>query len=140
MKDMDLDSVYPDGDSFIPIDTLGSLLLFTKKYSVYPEEVEIFLNGYTSKQLLEIHQRLVESYLDEASFNIIDAILLLGLHLSTKLSPNDIPLLKNPTTSSSPSPSPDFLDYIQVTSLPSPHYNLTSREYQQQHRPVLPKI
>ena len=77
--------------------------------------MESFLKGYSSKELLEVHQRLVECYLDEASFNIIDAILLLGLHLSTKLSPDDISLL--PNSSSSPLTS-DFLDYIQVPSLP----------------------
>jgi hypothetical protein len=111
-KDFDPDAVYPDGDSYIPIDPLGSLLLFANKYSLNPDQMEDFLQQYTSKDLLTVHQRLVNYYLDEASFNIIDAILLLGLHLSTKLSPNDIPLLHDPTTSS----SSDFLEYLQVTS------------------------
>lgn len=113
-EDIDPDSVYPDGDSFIPIDPLGSLLLFSNKYTLNPTDTETCLLKHSTKDLLSLHKRLVDSYLDEASFNIIDAILLLGLHLSTSISSEDLPSFVDPTDA----PSSDFLEYLQVPSLP----------------------
>jgi hypothetical protein len=94
---------------------LGSLLLFSNNYTLHPSDTEKqFLSQYSTRDLLSLHKRLVDTYLDEASFNIIDAILLLGLHLSTTLSAeqaDEIPSFADPTDV----PSSDFLEYLQVS-------------------------
>ena len=90
---------------------MGCLLLFSNIYTLNSADTEKFLSKYSTRDLLSLHKRLVDSYLDEASFNTIDAILLPGLHLSTTLSGDDVPSFEDPTDAS----SSDFLEYLQVS-------------------------
>ena len=109
---MDLESSYPEGDGFIPIDPIGSLLLLTTSYATDSTDLEKLLNDIPTKDCLATHQRLVDSYLDEANFNVIDAIVLLGMIIEKRLTPPDLPSFTNPQD---PAPS-KFLEYLQVST------------------------
>ena len=109
-NDVDLESSYPEGDEFIPIDPVGSLLLLATSYSTDPADLEKLLADTQNTDCLPMHRRLVDSYLDEATFNVIDAIVLLGMIIEKRLTTNDLPSFSSPQ---GPAPS-EFLEYLQV--------------------------
>jgi hypothetical protein len=109
-NDVDLESSYPEGDEFIPIDPVGSLLLLATSYSTNPADLEKLLTNIQNADCLSMHRRLVDSYLDEATFNVIDAIVLLGMIIEKRLTTNDLPSFASPQD---PAPS-EFLEYLQV--------------------------
>ena len=109
-NDVDLEWSYPEGDEFIPIDPVGSLLLLATSYSTNPTDLEKLLTDSQNTDCLSMHRRLVDSYLDEATFNVIDAIVLLGMIIEKRLTTKDLPSFANPQ---GPAPS-EFLEYLQV--------------------------
>lgn len=111
-EDMDFETIYPDGDGFIPVDQLGSLLLFACTYRYNPTELLNLLNSIPNQDLLALHIHLVDSYLDEANFNIIDSIVLLGMIIEKDLDTTDIPAFSMPQTDT----SSEFLEYLQVSN------------------------
>jgi hypothetical protein len=113
--DIDLETSYPEGDSFIPIDPVGALLLFTSTYTHDPNIINEVTATYSSNDLLAMHRYLVDVYLDEASLNVVDAIILLGMMIQQRLLPEDIPSFSSPQD---PAPS-EFLEYLQVLTCPS---------------------
>jgi hypothetical protein len=108
---MDLETIYPDGDGFIPVDQLGSLLLLASTSSRNSAELVKELGSIPVQERLEVHRRLVDAYLDEANFNVIDAIILFGMIVEKDLKPKDFPTFTNPQDPD----SSEFLEYIQVS-------------------------
>lgn len=104
---VDLETSYPEGDTFIPIDPLGSLLLLV---GTRISDLELLLEG--KKNNLAIHRRLVNSYFEEATFGVVDAIVLLGIIITKRLTTNDIPSF---TVGQDPE-STQFFEYLQVHS------------------------
>lgn len=111
--EIDLETSYPEGDSFIPIDPIGSLLLFATAYSYDQNVISETFSAYSSTDLLAMHRYLVDAYLDEATWNVVDAIVLLGMMIVQRLLPVDLPSFTSPQD---PAPS-EFLEYLQVSSL-----------------------
>jgi hypothetical protein len=112
--DLDFEMLYPDGDGFIPIDQPGSLLLLASTYNHNSADLKTLLGSIPSEERLTLHKRLVDAYLDEANFNMIDAIILLGLIMEKDLSPTDIPPFNLPLDPA----SEEFLEYLQVHPIP----------------------
>jgi hypothetical protein len=103
-----MESSYPNGDISIPIEPLGALLLFAHSNSKNPK-VATQINLHSSAGLT-MHQRLVDTFLDDARFNVIDAILLLGMNLEKTITKDDLPSFGTPDD---PKPT-KFLEYLQV--------------------------
>lgn len=136
--DVDLETIYPDGDGFIPIDQLGSLLLLASTYDHNPELIANILDSISTQQRLKMHKRLVDAYIDEANLNVIDAIILLGLIMQNHIATNDIPPFTNPQDPA----SSEFLEYLQVLLTPivtTQFFNFI-REWQLQQQLVPQRI
>jgi hypothetical protein len=110
--EIDLETSFPEGDSFVPIDPVGALLLFACTYTHDPNVINEVTAAYSSTDLLAMHRCLVDAYLDEASLNVVDAIILLGMTIGQRLLPEDLPSFTSPQD---PAPS-EFLEYLQVLS------------------------
>ena len=132
--DVDLETNYPEGDSFVLIDPLGCLLLFASNYTHNPSVITEATAAYSRTDLLAMHRYLVNAYLDEATFNVIDAIILLGLMIAHRLLPEDLPpfiSLQDPVSSG-------ILEYLQVLLLPLRRFII--REWQPWQRLVRQRI
>jgi Uncharacterised protein family, YAP/Alf4/glomulin len=116
VDESDLDSQYPEGDSVIPINEEGCLLLLAHASTTHLSDIETILNKFPTKETLALHQNVVATSLDGANLALIDAIILLGLLLLPNLKPTDIPPFTAPTD---PDPTA-FLQYIQVSPTPTP--------------------
>jgi hypothetical protein len=101
---------YPEGDGFIPISPVGCLLLFASSYVYDTNDFENVLHKLGSKDALAMHKSLVYKYLDEPPLNVVDAIILIGILVTQKLTAQDLPSF---TTPQDPAPS-QFLEYLQV--------------------------
>lgn len=115
VDESDPDTQYPEGDSVIPINGEGCLLLLAQASCKPLSDLETILNKTPAKETLALHQTLVATFLDGANLALIDAIILLGLLILPNLKPTDIPPFTAPTD---PDPTA-FLQYIQVPR-PSP--------------------
>jgi hypothetical protein len=111
--DLDSDSIYPEGGEHVFINNLGCLLLFATSYFCDAIDdqptFDAVLNSQTSEDLLLLHRRIVDQYIDEAAPSTLDAIILIGFAIVKKLSPENFPPFDPETSSSS-----EILEYIQV--------------------------
>jgi len=107
--DVDLETVYPSGDSHIAPDPLGSLLLLVDSYSRDEKKFQHLMKHHPPKELLSTHMELIAVHRDGSSLNAVDATIFLGLHMVQSLTQDDIPSLSDPTTP----PATVFLTYLQ---------------------------
>ena len=110
---MDPESTYPEGDGFIPIDTTGCILFFANAYFHESAQVESILNERSNEDLLTMHRSLVNAYFDEPTLNMIDAVVLIGMLVSKRLTNKDFPEFAVPNDLT----AAEFLEYIQVWRL-----------------------
>jgi len=110
MDDSDTESRYPEGDSVIPIDSVGCLLLLAHASTTHLPDLRRVLNKNPAKHNLALHQRLVADYLRGANLAVIDAIVLLGMLIESNLERRDLPTFTGPID---PAPK-QFLEYLQV--------------------------
>jgi hypothetical protein len=104
-EDVDPDTVYPEGDTFISIDPIGSLLLLANDYT---RDSATAPGGH--EYSLSMHMRLVDEYLDDAPLSVVDAIVLLGIKVEEDLTKEDIPPFTDPESPE----AAGFLEYLQV--------------------------
>jgi hypothetical protein len=104
-EDVDPDTVYPEGDTFISINPIGSLLLLANEYT----SDSVSVPG-ANEDLLSMHRRLVDEYLDDAPLSVVDAIVWLGIRIEKDLTKEDFPPFTDPETPE----AAGFLEYIQV--------------------------
>ena len=104
-------SQYPEGDSVIPIDGVGCLLLLAHASTSHLPDLRTILHKSAAKPNLILHQRLVADYLHGANLAVVDAIVLLGMLIESNLERRDLPTFTGPTD---PAPK-QFLEYIQVS-------------------------
>jgi hypothetical protein len=112
--DLDPEFIYPEGDSYIPIDPIGAVILIAEMYFQSPQNFKEVLGKIAEPpDLLVTYIHLITNHLDDTSLNIVDAITFLGLYLLALLSPSDIPDLKDPDSPS----ATEFFTCLQVQAL-----------------------
>jgi hypothetical protein len=104
-ENIDPDSVYPEGDTFIPIDQTGSILILANLYLDDSASTPV-----DNEDLFSWHMSIVDQHLDDAPFSVVDAILFLGMKVEEHLTAEDMPSFEDPQSSEASS----FLDYLQV--------------------------
>lgn len=103
---LDPDFVYPQGDSFIQVDGHGSLLLLASSYQYSRNGLENFLARTPNRDLLVWYQRVVDEHLEDASLNVVDAIVLLGMIIEKQLTTADMPPFDVPH-------QPDSIEFLE---------------------------
>jgi|SRR5579859_7823228 len=104
---------YPNGDAFIPINELGCLLLFVHNVSRSPDTQYLY-DDAPNQSPLDIHRRLVSRFLDDATRNVVDAVLFLGIVYEQHIKPDyAFPSFTEPHDAQ----TTEFLEYIQVLPL-----------------------
>lgn len=104
-KNIDRDSVYPRGDTFIRIDKFGSILLLASMCLDNSASIPV-----DNEDVFSWHMRIADQHLDDAPFSVVDAILFLGMKVEEHLTTEDMPSFEDPESSEASS----FLEYLQV--------------------------
>jgi hypothetical protein len=97
-------NAYPNGDSSIPNDAIGTLLLFVHSISKKPDTSKILHCGLD----LENHQLIVDLFLDDAAFSVVDAVIFTGM-----LAVKNFDVLQD-INNLNDSETTGFLRYLQV--------------------------